>query len=93
MIIKNTSPGIRGINIVGEDDMVALMINPGETTADVILADPKCPVFLGMVASRELEVQEAPAPAAAPAPAPVAPAAEPAASEPAPKADDSKKKG
>lgn len=83
MRVKNLADGPRGFNIKSANGPVSIVLAPGQVSDEIELVNPECPVFLGMVQARQLEVEAA----QTSTPAPVAEAT------PAPSADDAKKKG
>jgi hypothetical protein len=57
MQITNHSQGPRGVNALVNKQPVTVVLQPGETR-DVTLVNEDCPVFAGMVQSREFLVEQ-----------------------------------
>jgi 2-keto-3-deoxy-galactonokinase len=57
MQITNNSEGPRGVNALVNKQPVTVILHPGEMR-DLTLVDEDCPVFAGMVRSRDFLVEQ-----------------------------------
>lgn len=57
MQITNNSQGPRGVNALVNKQPTTVILHPGETR-DLTLVDEDCPVFSGMVQSRDFLVEQ-----------------------------------
>lgn len=59
MRFTNLAPATRGLNVkFGKDRARTLVLEPGQTSDDVTLADPEDPMVIGMLQTREMETDD-----------------------------------